>query len=470
MSQQQDLNTLQQEIQNLNLLLKAGSVDFQVSTQAQTVLHRLNNAYPTDSLLILTAELEELAINLLLRVTTGLDSIRCPELLQVSKNIFRSLSHVKFPPVVASAISELFSKTTDSQDAQEDQAKEETEFRTSFHRDENTFEEEDRGWRVGSHRQGEIKIEAEEEMIFSNRSETISREEELRGISSRFNQKKNHSFCILDISGNFGNEIHFNSPLFLLVLVDKLAETLFEMKPEQLIKTNFFNIMIPFSQLYLRKSMGGDSIFSSLQSGSKAFSYTIYSKRAWKKYLRLIRTFNKEEKEERNKILENQRYSAEEKSLINDDNSIYYKHLQTLTSRVTLIELRFSKTEDLAKLQTDQDIKIKFEHEIFQNKGDESEDIISQPAVLLVTRKAHHIQKFKYQLMQEYDQTIIQLEKKIGMKLRNKSKKKNANDNRKTFNGKRTRNSHQIERDDEEEEEEEDIYYGDDDDDGLLSK
>ena len=208
--------------------------------------------------------------------------------------------------------------------------------------------------------------------------------------------------------------------------------------------------------------MGGDSIFSSLQSGSKAFSYTIYSKRAWKKYLRLIRTFNKEEKEERNKILENQRYSAEEKSLINDDNSIYYKHLQTLTSRATLIELKFSKTEDLTQLQTDQDIKIKFEHEIFKNQDGASEDIISQPAVLLVTRKAHHIQKFKYQLMQEYDQTIIQLEKKIGIKLRNKSKKNGQK--RKTFNGKRTRSFHQEKDDDEEEE---DIYYGDDDDNGV---
>ena len=209
MSQQQELNTLQQEIQNLNLLLKAGSVDFQVSTQVQNILYKLNNAsYPSDSLSTLTAELEELAINLLLRVTTGLDSIRCPELLQASKNIFRSLSHVKFSPVVASAISELFSKTTDPQE-EEDQVKEETELITSFPHDSYVLEHEeeiDRECLVNLH-QSEIKIEAEEEeMIFSNHPEEVSREEELREISSRFNQRKNHSFCVLDISGNFGND------------------------------------------------------------------------------------------------------------------------------------------------------------------------------------------------------------------------------------------------------------------------
>jgi len=178
----------------------------------------LENVNSIDSLSTLNTELEELALNLLLRVTTGLDSIRCPELLQVSKNIFRSLSHVKFSPVVASAISELFSKTTDSQDHQDEEnlVKEEVELRTS----DCIFEVEEQGeWKIGPH-QSEIKIEpeAEEEemMIFSNNpiqfqdeEEEISREEELSRISSRFNQKKNHSFCILDISGNFGNMIYF---------------------------------------------------------------------------------------------------------------------------------------------------------------------------------------------------------------------------------------------------------------------
>ncbi len=208
-------------------------------------------------------------------------------------------------------------------------------------------------------------------------------------------------------------------------MVDKLAESLFEMKYDDLIKSNIFELMIPFSLYYLKKKMG-PSIFSSLDSQSKTFTYTIYSKRASKKYKKLISHLDRKEDHERRKLIEKEKFSPEETHLYNEDNKLYYKHLQSLTSRATLVELKFSKVDDLMKLESSQDIKIKLEHTIFKKIPPKNADkIISQPAVLLLTRKGQHIQRFKYGFMEQYDENILLMEKKIGNRL-NKLKRKIA--------------------------------------------
>ena len=193
-----------------------------------------------------------------------------------------------------------------------------------------------------------------------------------------------------------------------------MAEILFETKHSDLIESNLFDLMIPFSLIYLKKIMG-ESLFSSLGSQSKIFSYTIYSKRAARRYQKLISSMDKKEENERRKIFESQKFSAEEKALINVDNGVYYKHLQTLTSRATLIELKFSKISDLSNLENTQNLKIRLEHELF--KEIKEEGVVSQPAILLLTRKASHIQRFKYSLMEKYDENIIDMNKKFENKL-----------------------------------------------------
>jgi len=195
------------------------------------------------------------------------------------------------------------------------------------------------------------------------------------------------------------------------VVVDKQAETLFEKKSEELLKENLFELMIPYSKLYLQKTMG-ESIFNSLSTQSKTFSYTIYSETAYKRYRKAIINLKKKDEDERRRLLDRKRITEEEKNLMVDENSIYYKYLKAVTSRASLIELRFSSYQDIANLEKTEGVKVKMDHFVFQSCKDGVEDVQSYPAILLISRKAHHIQKFNYEFMKDFDQHIILRERK----------------------------------------------------------
>jgi len=183
-----------------------------------------------------------------------------------------------------------------------------------------------------------------------------------------------------------------------------MGECLFEKPQDELLGMNLFNLMIPFSACYLKKKFG-DSMFYLKEFQSRTFSFTIYSKRAFRKFQRTIWRTDKKEGEKR---LDS--FSEKEKSLLNGENSVYYKYLQTLTSCATLIELQVSNLEDLLMLEQSHEVKINRKHKIWNPQNGFREPNLGT-AVLFITRRAFHIQNFKYSLMKENDQIIKEMER-----------------------------------------------------------
>ena len=201
----------------------------------------------------------------------------------------------------------------------------------------------------------------------------------------------------------------------MLVFADESAVNMFEVKQDILLQDNLFSMMIPYSYFYLNKVSNG-SIFSSLSSGPKTFSYTMYSKKAFSRYLRSITATTKKNQNERRTMLEKQRMSPCEESLLNEDNAVYFKYLKTLTSSASLIKV---KLQNLLSPSREMKIEIKEEHgqetSQFGFTGAQEEEYES--AILLVTRKSRHIQRFRYSLMEKHDERIIEMEKRVTKKV-----------------------------------------------------
>lgn len=132
---------------------------------------------------------------------------------------------------------------------------------------------------------------------------------------------KNFGYAILDINGDF-------------IWQDEKSENLFEIKKSKLYSTNLFELMIPFSKQILVGRFGPE-LFSKKDNCAQSivFSHVIYSRESMKRFLRSIRKLNPKSKRE---LL----------SLMNDStNSIYQKYLKSLSSRATLVLLKYTKSE-----------------------------------------------------------------------------------------------------------------------------
>lgn len=134
---------------------------------------------------------------------------------------------------------------------------------------------------------------------------------------------RNFGYALLDLQGNF-------------IWCDEKSLKVFEMQTSDPSNQNLFELMIPFSKRLLRHKLGGELFAEDSRVGSsKTFSYVIYSKTSMNQYLKCVKRIDiKCQNELRRKLKE-----AE------GPNSLYHKYLRTLTSRATVIVLKFSKAE-----------------------------------------------------------------------------------------------------------------------------
>ena len=178
--------------------------------------------------------------------------------------------------------------------------------------------------------------------------------------------------------------------------------------------------MIPFSACHLKKAFG-ESMFQSKPTQAKIFSYTIYSKATLTKFQQSILDM-----EQRNPIgTKKSRALKDSKGEVtNKDNEFHNKYLKTLTSRAVLVDFNFSSVDDLTHLERTYGVKFNLDHRMCSSSNISKR---GSTGILLLTREARHVQKFRYSLMKEFDQNIMTMEEGINItdtKGKTKSKKK----------------------------------------------
>ena len=230
---------------------------------------------------------------------------------------------------------------------------------------------------------------------------------------------KTFGFSFIDLQGNF-------------IWCDSNSERLFEFKNNECFEKNLFNIMIPYSVNLLNKKFGEELLSLNRKIGSScAFSYVIYSRKAMNKYLKQLR-------KKGIRTLNDAPHTAK-----NESKSIYFRYMKALSSRATLVVLKYTDkeleelkefpnmevnlTEDLKSREADVDV---FSDE--ENKGEVNgdgktaeggfkkvDDVHYKLAIMLETRIARTIPDFDYVKMLE-DPQIIEFETIIAKKIVNK--------------------------------------------------
>ena len=195
--------------------------------------------------------------------------------------------------------------------------------------------------------------------------------------------------------------------------MDRNSKGMFEVGISREKNINLFDLMIPYSRCYLKKKLG-TTIFPSENLKSKTFSYTVYSKASFVKYARTLKKLLRKDKDERELTSARQKFTKEEANLMTENNSLYYKYLQTLTSNAILVNLDKSSKELFSYWQGMKTVFM--QRELFDGMFGVEEEV-SKAVVLLITRKAHHIQKFRYDLMENSDRRIIKMQESISKRL-----------------------------------------------------
>ena len=177
--------------------------------------------------------------------------------------------------------------------------------------------------------------------------------------------------------------------------------------------------MIPFSACHLKKTFG-ESIFQSKTTQTKIFSYTIYSKTTLNKFQQSILDM-----EQRNPVgTKEGRVLKDKEEVANKDDEFHNKYLKTLTSRAVLVDFNFSSVDDLTYIERTYGVKFNLDHRMCSSSNISKR---GSTGILLLTREARHVQKFKYSLMKDFDQNIMTMEEGINItdtKGKTKSKKK----------------------------------------------
>ena len=193
--------------------------------------------------------------------------------------------------------------------------------------------------------------------------------------------------------------------------MDKAAETLFEKKSDVLMRSNFFELMIPFSKQTLKNKIG-EKIFNGIIDEPRVFTYTLYSKLALKRY---IKTLSRVKRANPLKVNRNNGKFQENDCILEDtedimtqnDYEVYFTYLQALTSQAKIVYLEC------------RNIDMGIENEIGNQRNDIvskevliDRNVVFKPYISLETRKSKHIQKFKYSLMEFYDERIQDMKSK----------------------------------------------------------
>lgn len=210
------------------------------------------------------------------------------------------------------------------------------------------------------------------------------------------------SLCVLDLAGNF-------------LLCDENSKKIFGRAYKKLKGKNLFrDLMIPFSLAALRKKYKGD-VFNPVKNDklSSVFSYTIYSCENMNKYTKelvtkcqdpLRKNLPGEESVQRKDKVRQFMSSLIEKLADEKSEAIYYKFLQNLTSKASLIDVQLTKADVSSEVFEGKEapaVKVSA-GKILQGISEtpsEGKNQITRTVILLETRKAKHIQDFPYHLM-----------------------------------------------------------------------
>ena len=237
---------------------------------------------------------------------------------------------------------------------------------------------------------------------------------------------KNYGQAIIDLNGDF-------------IWADANSEKFFEMRLKEMKSTNFFELMVPFSRKYIFKKFGGSELFGREKAAfsSVAFSYVIYSKTSMNKFAKRL-----QERGHRDPDAVDEHVPAEEREMGN-----YYKYLKALSSKATLVPLKFTRAElkdiissqkynicvteglqavieDINQTATREAGKRRQEPpargpgdaNIFVGREEGDSEVICKLAVILETRAAKNTPAFPYSKMND-DPKIVEFKEKIKKKL-----------------------------------------------------
>lgn len=134
--------------------------------------------------------------------------------------------------------------------------------------------------------------------------------------------RKSFGYSFLNLNGDF-------------IWCDAISEQFFEMKSKEIYNNNFFDLMIPLSSNLLHAKFGAELFKAAPHVGSSlAFSYVIYSKKSTNKFLKQLK---------KKGITNMDDLFAD--TVKNTERTIYYRYLKALSSRVTLVVLKFTTAE-----------------------------------------------------------------------------------------------------------------------------
>lgn len=133
---------------------------------------------------------------------------------------------------------------------------------------------------------------------------------------------KSFGYSFVDLNGDF-------------IWCDAVSEQFFEMKTKEVYDKNFFQLMIPYSNNLLSAKFGEELFNDDPQVGSSiAFSYVIYSKKATNKFLKQLK--------KKGVVNSKEIFNTQPNK---DPKALYYRYLKALSSRATLIVLKFTTAE-----------------------------------------------------------------------------------------------------------------------------
>lgn len=239
---------------------------------------------------------------------------------------------------------------------------------------------------------------------------------------------KNFGYSLVDLNGD-------------IIWCDKNSEKFFEINQKKSENKNIFNLMIPFSlhQIFKKFCMKSGNFTELFEKKNKnlgksiAFSYIIYSKENLSKYIKHLKKKNITDFD-KIKDLNNKKDNSK---------TIYYKYLKALSSKATLIVLKFTKNEfaeilknskfkievtnslnkiinDFERTKKNNELELKKSNS-FQRKV-YKDDVIYKMAILLETRFAKNIPSYDFQKMKD-DKIILEYEKMVGEKIKKKKNK-----------------------------------------------
>lgn len=154
---------------------------------------------------------------------------------------------------------------------------------------------------------------------------------------------KNYGYSLISLNGDF-------------IWCDNVSQKLFEFREKKNMNKNIFDLMIPFSRQLLSHKFGQQLFKPEADFGTSiVFSYVTYSKNSVNKFYKCIKSCIKTEEDFNERIKKKESNEA-----------IYNQYLKALSSRATLVLLKFTRKE-LLELIGDKSFGLKTKSQFFQD-------------------------------------------------------------------------------------------------------